>query len=106
MVPGIKRPRSDTVFAQTRGDRNFISLEEQMMMMFMTTVYRRVIKARRGDGEDGRLNEEVGLHCWERDTMVCTVRERDVGGGVLLNGNKQKARLETVLRGGDCINNG
>ena len=103
MVPGIKRPRSDTVFAQTRGDRNFISLEEQMMMMFMTTVYRRVIKARRGDGEDGRLNEEAGLHCWERDTMVCTVRERDVGGGVLLNGNKQKARLETVLRGSPIL---
>ena len=48
----------------------------------MNTVYRREIKARRGDGEDGRLNEEAELHCWERDTMVCTVRERDVGVGV------------------------
>ena len=40
-----------------------------------------MIKGRRGDGEDGRLNEEAELHCWEGDTMVCTVRERDVGGG-------------------------
>ena len=70
-----------------------VCINKMMMMMFILHVYRRETKARRGDGDCGRLDEEAGKH--ESWALVATPCPKS------LHGKGEKWIARNILQGLD-----